>query len=73
VIMLVYVLHNIGGDGIECARQRYICRAFNFTSHRCVEKFMTRFRIDGRTIKKGKLVCISVILCHLSDLTLHCC
>ena len=36
-------------------------RAFHFTSHRCVEKFMTRFRIDGCTIKRGKLVCISVI------------
>jgi hypothetical protein len=36
-------------------------RAFHFTDHRCVEKLMTEFRIDGRTIKKGKLVCISVI------------
>jgi hypothetical protein len=36
-------------------------RAFHFTGHRCVEKFMTRFRIDGRTIKIDKLVCISVI------------
>jgi hypothetical protein len=27
----------------------------------CVEKFMTGFRIDGCTIKRGKLVCISVI------------
>jgi hypothetical protein len=34
---------------------------FHFTSHRCVEKLMTEFRIDGRTIKRGKLVCISVI------------
>ena len=34
---------------------------FRFTSYRCVEKFMTRFMIDGRTIKRGKLVCISVI------------
>ena len=33
-------------------------RAFYFTSHRSVEKFMTRFRIDRRTIKRGKLVCI---------------
>jgi hypothetical protein len=24
----------------------------------CVEKFMTGFRIDGRTIKRGKLICI---------------
>jgi hypothetical protein len=36
-------------------------RAFHFTGHRCVEKFMIRFRIDDRTIKRGKLVCISVI------------
>ena len=36
-------------------------RAFHFTGHRCVEKFMTGFRIDGHTIKRGKLVCISVI------------
>jgi hypothetical protein len=28
-------------------------RAFYFTSHRCVEKFMTEFRIDGRTIVGG--------------------
>jgi len=37
---------NIRGDGIECARHRYICRAFYFTGHRCVEKFMIGFRID---------------------------
>jgi len=49
---------NIGGVGMECTRQRYICRAFHFTS---VEKFMTRFRIDGHTVNRGKLVCISVI------------
>ena len=36
-------------------------RVFYFTGYRCVEKFMTGFRIDGRTIKRGKLVCISVI------------
>jgi hypothetical protein len=36
-------------------------RAFYFTDHRCVEKLMTGFRIDGHTIKRGKLVCISVI------------
>jgi hypothetical protein len=52
---------NDGGDEIECVRQLYFCRAFDFTGHRCVEKFMTRFRIDGRTIKRGKLVCISII------------
>jgi hypothetical protein len=36
-------------------------RAFHFTDHRCVEKLMTRFMRDGHTIKRGKLVCISVI------------
>ena len=36
-------------------------RAFYFTGHRCVEKFMIGFKIDGCTIKRGKLVCISVI------------
>ena len=36
-------------------------RKFHFTGHRCVEKFMTGFRIDGRTIMRGKLICISVI------------
>jgi hypothetical protein len=46
---------------MECARQRYDLGHFHFTGHRCVEKFMTVFRIDGRTIKMGKLVCISVI------------
>jgi hypothetical protein len=34
-------------------------RAFHFTGHRCVEKFMTGFKIDGHTIKRGKLICIS--------------
>jgi hypothetical protein len=33
----------------------------HFIGHRCAEKFMTGFKIDGRTIKRGKLVCISVI------------
>jgi hypothetical protein len=57
---------NAQGKGI-------IYRAFHFTGHRCVENFMTGFMIDGRTIKRGKLVCISVIWCHSSDLTLHRC
>jgi hypothetical protein len=35
-------------------------RAFHFTHHRCVEKFMTGFRIDVHIIKRGKLVCILV-------------
>ena len=45
---------NAQGKGITC-------RAFHFTGHRCAEKFMTGFRIDGHTIKRGKLVCILVI------------
>jgi hypothetical protein len=52
---------DIGGDGMECAKQRYISREFHFIGHRCVEKFITGFKIDGCTIKRGKLVCISVI------------
>ena len=36
-------------------------RVFHFTGHRCEEKFMTGFWIDGRTINRGKLACISVI------------
>jgi hypothetical protein len=46
---------------MECARQRYNVGHFYFTDHRCVEKFKTGFRIDGHTIKRGKLVCISII------------
>jgi hypothetical protein len=52
---------NNGGDEMECARQRYIHKAFPFNGHRHIEKFMTEFRIDGRTIKRDKLVCILVI------------
>ena len=36
-------------------------RVFHFTSHRCVEKFMTEFRIDSRTIKGGNLLVATVI------------
>jgi hypothetical protein len=32
---------------MECARQSYNLGHFRFTCHRCVEKFMTGFRIDG--------------------------
>jgi len=46
---------NIGGDGMESARQRYNLGLFHFTGHRCVDKFMTGFRIDGRTIKGANL------------------
>jgi hypothetical protein len=52
---------NIKGDGMECARQRYNLGHFILSVKGCVEKCMTRFRIDGHTIKRGKLVCISVI------------
>ena len=45
---------NVQGKGITY-------KAFHFAGHRCVEKFTTGFRIDGRTIKRDKLVCISVI------------
>jgi len=39
---------NVQGKGMTC-------RAFHFTGHRYVEKYMTGFRIDGRTIKRTKL------------------
>jgi hypothetical protein len=45
----------------KCARQRYNLGYFISPVEGCVEKCITRFRIDGRTIKRGKLVCISVI------------
>jgi hypothetical protein len=45
---------NVQGKGITY-------RAFHFSGHMCVDKFMIGFRIDSRTIKMGKLVCISVI------------
>jgi hypothetical protein len=38
---------NVQGKGITY-------RTFYFTGHRFVGKFMTGFRIDGRTIKRGK-------------------
>jgi hypothetical protein len=52
---------NVGEDEVECARQRYNLGHFHFTGHRYVEKLMSEFRIDGHTIKRGKLVCILVI------------
>jgi hypothetical protein len=52
---------NVEGDGVECTRQRYNLGHFHFTGYRYIAKLMTGFRIDGRTIKRGKLVCISVI------------
>jgi hypothetical protein len=64
---------NIEGDGMKCARQRYNLGNFISLVEGCVEKFITGFRIDGRTIKRGKLVCISVVWCHSSDLTMHRC
>jgi hypothetical protein len=52
---------NSKGDGMECVRQRYNLGHFISPVKGCVEKCMTGFRIDGRTIKRDKLVCISVI------------
>ena len=46
---------NIGRDEIESTRQRYNFGHFYFTGHRCVEKIITGFRIDGRTIKRANL------------------
>jgi len=46
---------------MDCARQRYNLEHFYFIGHRCVEKLMVRFRINGHTIKMVKLVCISII------------
>jgi hypothetical protein len=36
-------------------------RAFYFTGHRCVEKFITGLRIDSRTIKRENLLVTTVI------------
>jgi hypothetical protein len=41
---------------MECARQRYNLGHFISPVKGCVEKCMTGFRIDGHTIKRGKLV-----------------
>jgi len=46
---------------MEYVRQRYNLEHFHFTGRRCVEKLITGFRIDDRTFKRGKLVCISAI------------
>jgi hypothetical protein len=46
---------------MECARQMYNLGHFVSPVKVCIEKCMTGFRIDGRTIKRGRLVCISVI------------
>ena len=45
---------------MECARQRYNLGHF-ISPIIGVEKLMIGFRIDGHTIKRGKLICISVI------------
>jgi hypothetical protein len=46
---------------MECTWQRYNLGHFISPVRGCVEKCMTGFRIDGRTIERGKLVYISVI------------
>jgi hypothetical protein len=50
---------------MEYARQRYNLGHFISPVKGCVEKCMTRFRIDGHTIKRDKLVYISVYLVPL--------
>jgi hypothetical protein len=50
-----------GGDGMECARQRYNLGYFISPVKGYVEKCKTVFRIDVHTIKRGKLVYISII------------
>jgi hypothetical protein len=62
LIVLVHVLHrHLEKMERNAQVQRYNLGHFYFTGHRYEEKFITGFRIDGRTIKWGKLVCISVI------------
>jgi hypothetical protein len=63
LIVLVHVLHrHLKMERNGNAQGKDITyRAFHFTGHWCLKKFMTGFRIDDRTIKRGKLVCISVI------------
>jgi hypothetical protein len=46
---------------MECVRQRYNLGNFISPVKGYIEKCMTGFRINGCTIKRGKLVCISVI------------
>ena len=61
MIWLVHVLHQHWRRWNGMCKAKVYPGAFHFTGHRCVEKLMTGFRIDGCTIKRGKLVCISVI------------
>lgn len=44
------------GDEMECARQKYICRVFHFTSLRLSKEYLTGFRIYSCTIKRGVLI-----------------
>ena len=55
LIMLVHVFINIGGVGMECARQRYNLGHFISPVIGCVEKCLTGFMIDDRTIKRVSL------------------
>ena len=41
---------------MECTRQMYICRACHFSGQRLSREEL------GHTIKRGKVVCISVIV-----------
>ena len=60
LIMLVHVLHRHWRRWNGMRKAKVEPRTFYFIGHRYVEK-LTGFRIDGRTIKRGKLVYISVI------------
>ena len=71
LIVFVHVLHRHWRRWNVMRKAKVI--GVHFTGHRRVEKLMTGFMIDGRTIKRGKLIYISVIQWHLSDLTLHTC
>ena len=51
---------NIGGNGMRKAKV-YLVGHFISLVKGCVEKCMTGFRIDGRTIKRGKLDYILLI------------
>jgi len=41
---------------MECTRQMYICRAYHFSGQRLSREEL------GNTIKRGKVVCISIIV-----------
>ena len=52
-IVLVHVLHQQWRRWNGMRKQRYNHRAFHFTGHRCVEKFMIGLRIDFPYYQEG--------------------